>query len=134
MVLDSGSGSGILNREYSMEVPWDCLRVTSSRPSGTLSLESQPRTASWAKFSRPCGTRFRDGRSHADSLSPAPFFAMRDPFRYLPECTLRCTTCFPITTQSQSIPLPGSCEAMAIPFSTRIPVEVTKSSCGMYSK
>ena len=64
----------------------------------------------------------------------APFFAMRHPFRYLPECTLRCTTCFPITSQSQSIPLPGSCEAMAIPFSTRIPVKVTKSSCGMYSR
>jgi len=29
-----------------------------------------PGLASWAKFSRPCGTRFRDGRSHADSSFP----------------------------------------------------------------
>ncbi len=30
------------------------------------SLEFLPRTASWAKFSRPCGTHFAIG-SHADS-------------------------------------------------------------------
>src|ERR1700691_5885203 len=53
---------------------------------------------------------------------------------YLPECTLRWTTCLPIAAQSHSIPLPGSCEAIAMPFSTRIPVDVTVSSCGMYSR
>jgi hypothetical protein len=37
VVLDSGSGSGILIRGiFEMELPWDRLRVTSSRPSGTF--------------------------------------------------------------------------------------------------
>ena len=39
-----------------MEVLWDCFQVTSSRPYGTFRLEFLSRTASWAKFSRPCGT------------------------------------------------------------------------------
>jgi hypothetical protein len=34
--------------------------------------EPLPSTACWAKFSRPYGTRFRRGRSHADSFSPYP--------------------------------------------------------------
>src|SRR5450631_3936456 len=69
MVLDSGSGYGILNRGIFEG------RSAVGLPPGNFqsslrdfsSLEPQPRTASWAKFSRPCGTRFRDGRSHADS-------------------------------------------------------------------
>src|SRR5450432_2917041 len=87
MVLDSGSGSGILNRGIFEG------RSAVGLPPGNFqsslrdfsSLEPQPRTASWAKFSRPCGTRFRDGRSHADSegrgfsffrygLKPVPTF------------------------------------------------------------
>ncbi len=37
---------------------------------GTFNGARQPRTASWAKFNRPYGTRFRDGRSHAGGQSP----------------------------------------------------------------
>jgi hypothetical protein len=48
---------------FAMEGLWDRLRVSASRPYGTFSsLESLPRTASWAKFSRPCGTHFAIGR------------------------------------------------------------------------
>jgi Major Facilitator Superfamily len=36
--------------------------------------------------------------------------------------TLRWTACLPIAAQSHSIQLPGSCEAIAKPFSTRMPV------------
>jgi hypothetical protein len=31
---------------------------------------AKPGLSSWAKFSRPYGTRFRDGRSHAGAKSP----------------------------------------------------------------
>jgi hypothetical protein len=68
MVLDSGSGSGILSlRIFEMEVPWDCRDNFQSSFRDFSSLEFLPRTVSWAKFNRPCGTRFRDGRSHAPS-------------------------------------------------------------------
>ncbi len=43
------------------------IRLLAVCSDGLAILESQPRTESWAKFSRPFGTRFRDGRSHADS-------------------------------------------------------------------
>ena len=49
-----------------MEVLWDCLRVTSSRPYGTFRLLNfypglRPGLSS-AKFSRPCGTHFAIGK------------------------------------------------------------------------
>jgi hypothetical protein len=54
MVLDSGSGSGSLNRGiFEMKVRWDCLPVTSSRPSVTFRRSNpSPGLASWAKFSK----------------------------------------------------------------------------------
>jgi hypothetical protein len=43
-----------------MEVLWNCLRITSSRPYGTFRLLNfYPGLASWAKFSRPYGTRIK---------------------------------------------------------------------------
>jgi hypothetical protein len=50
MVLDSGSGSGSLNRGiFEMEVPWDCLPVTSNSPSKTFRRSNPyPGLASWA--------------------------------------------------------------------------------------
>src|ERR1700732_1240450 len=63
MVLDSGSELGV-----PPELPpgnfQSSLRDFSS-------FESLPRTASWAKFSRPCGTHFAIG-SHA-GLKAVPF-------------------------------------------------------------
>jgi hypothetical protein len=42
---------------YRWKCSGDCLRVTASRPYGTLHPSKlYPRTASWAKFSRPFGT------------------------------------------------------------------------------
>src|ERR1700688_773478 len=59
MVLDSGSEMGV-PRGLPPGNFQSSLRDFSS-------LESLPRTASWAKFSRPCGTRLGGGRSHADT-------------------------------------------------------------------
>jgi hypothetical protein len=36
-------------------------------PAGLFYGARQPRTASWAKFNRPYGTPYQNGRSHADS-------------------------------------------------------------------
>jgi hypothetical protein len=47
------------------------LRPIFSRPCGTgRPFKSNPGLASWAKFSRPYGTRYRDGRSHAGAFKP----------------------------------------------------------------
>ena len=44
-------------------------------PAGLFNGACKPRTASWAKFSRPYGTQLHDGRSHADSLAPEERFS-----------------------------------------------------------
>jgi hypothetical protein len=51
MVLNSGSRSGILDRKHISRVP----RTFQSSLRDFSSLESPPRTTSWAKFSRPTG-------------------------------------------------------------------------------
>src|SRR5216684_6162945 len=66
MVLNSDSGWGNSQSRNTSRFPGSfqsSLRDFSS-------LESLPRTASWAKFSRPCGTDFAVDGSHADSLAP----------------------------------------------------------------
>jgi hypothetical protein len=66
MVPKAGSGSGILN--CGIFLRWKCSRSPPGNFQSSLrdfsSLESLPRTASWAKFSRPCGTHFAIVRSH----------------------------------------------------------------------
>jgi hypothetical protein len=44
---------------------------------------SRPRTASWAEFSRPYGTRYRDGRSDSRSL-PNSFSILSGPTQDVP--------------------------------------------------
>src|SRR5271154_2091763 len=51
--------------------------ISFSLPCGTeSSCIMYPGLGSWAKFSCPSGTRFRDGGSHADSLAPEVRFSI----------------------------------------------------------
>jgi len=54
------------------------LRPILSRPCGTeSSFQIQPRTASWAKFNRPCGTKFVNPSCHTPSKALISFGSMR---------------------------------------------------------
>jgi hypothetical protein len=66
MALNPGGGSGILNPEqFDIEVLGSPPGTFHSSLRDFSSLESLPRTASWAKFNkfnRPCGTHLAIGR------------------------------------------------------------------------
>ena len=74
MVLNSGSESGILNRRIFQD--GSALGSPSGNFQSSLrdfsSLESLPRTASWAKFSRPCGTILQSLGSQRTHFKPVP--------------------------------------------------------------
>jgi hypothetical protein len=69
MVLDSVSGSGILNPGHSeMEVPGDCLRVTCSRPYGTFRLSNlYPGLRPGLSSAVPAGLILQSVGSHVDA-------------------------------------------------------------------